>query len=74
MDTRALGSEFLPRREILTVEMKTVTQYTVLIQLTAQMREKERIPDLQTKEVRKDSSGSFRYRSHVCRLCEWGLW
>lgn len=45
MDTRALGGEFLPRGEILTVEMKTVTQYTALIQLTAQMQEQERIPD-----------------------------
>lgn len=45
MDTRALGGEFLPRGEILTVEMKTVTQYTALIRLTAQMRVQERIPE-----------------------------
>lgn len=35
MDTRALGGEFLPRLEIHVVEMKTVTQYTALIRLTA---------------------------------------
>lgn len=50
MDTRALGGEFLPRGEILTVEMKTVTQYTALIQLMAQMRGQKRIPDLREKK------------------------
>lgn len=50
MDTRALGGEFLPRGEILTVEMKTVTQYTALIRLTAQIREQERIPDLRERK------------------------
>lgn len=58
MDTRALGGEFLPRGEILTVEMKTVTQYTALIQLTAQMQEQERIPDLRERK-RETGSGSF---------------
>lgn len=40
---------FLPRAEILAVEMKTVTQYTALIQLTAQMKQKC-IPDLRGKK------------------------
>lgn len=53
MDTRALGGEFLPRGEILTVEMKTVTQYTGLIRLTAQMEEQERIPDLRGRKREK---------------------
>lgn len=53
MDTRALGGEFLPRGEILTVEMKTVTQYTALIQSTAQMREQDRIPDLRERKREK---------------------
>lgn len=74
MDTRALGGEFLPRGEILTVEMKTVTQYTALIRLTAQMRERERIPDPESKKARKRQLRiALRYRSHVWRLCEWGL-
>ena len=53
MDTRALGGEFLPRGEIRTVEMKTVTQYTALIRLTAQMRERERIPEPERKGSEK---------------------
>lgn len=36
--------------------MKTVTQYTALIRLTAQMREQERIPVPERKEVREGSS------------------
>lgn len=55
MDTRALGGEFLPRGEILAVEMKTVTQYRGLIRLTAQMREQESIPDPRGKQPRKTS-------------------
>lgn len=47
MDTRALGVEFLPRGEILTVEMKTVTQYT------AQMWEQERIPDMREQPPKR---------------------
>lgn len=53
MDTRALGGEFLPRGEILTVEMKTVTQYTALIRLTAQLRVQERIPGLRERKREK---------------------
>lgn len=68
MDTRALGGEFLPRGEILTVEMKTVTQYTALIRLTAQMQEKERIPDRRAKEARTDSSRSFSDIDHMCGI------
>lgn len=53
MDTRALGGEFLPRGEILTVEMKTVTQYTALIRLMAHMEERERIPDQRGRKREK---------------------
>ena len=52
MDTRALGGEFLPRGEILTVEMKTVTQYTALIRLMAQTQERDHIPGHETGEAR----------------------
>lgn len=55
MDTRALGGDFfLPRAEIFAVEMKTVTQYTALIRITAQMEQKG-IPDLKGKKRRKGS-------------------
>ena len=40
MDTRALDGEFLPRREIHSVERKTETQYTALIQLTGEEKRK----------------------------------
>lgn len=53
MDTRALGGEFLPRGEILTVEMKTVTQYTALIRLMAHMDEQEHIPDQRGRKREK---------------------
>lgn len=45
--------------------MKTVTQYTALIRLTAQMREQESIPDQSEKEASKDSSGSFSDIDHM---------
>lgn len=55
MDTRALGGDFFsPRAEIFAVEMKTVTQYTALIRITAQMEQKG-IPDLKGKKRRKGS-------------------
>lgn len=65
MDTRALGGEFLPRGEIRTVEMKTVTQYTAQVQLTAQMQEQGRIPDEREGKAREDSPGSFSDIDHI---------
>lgn len=48
---------FLPRGEILAVEMKTVTQYTALIRLTAQMEEQPRIPRPEREEARRRQLG-----------------
>lgn len=69
MDTRALGGEFLPRGEILTVEMKTVTQYSALIRLTDQIQEQEHIPDRSERKERKDSSRSFSDIDHMYGIC-----
>lgn len=70
MDTRALGGDFLPRGEILTVEMKTVTQYTALIRLTAQMQEKERIPDRRERKWEKTA----RDHSLISITCMAFMW
>lgn len=51
---------FEPRGEILTVEMKTVTQYTALIRLPAPLRGQESIP-----ERRADASGLFSDIDHM---------
>lgn len=65
MDTRALSGEFLPRGEILTVEMKTEAQYRARSRLTARMQERECIPDSERKEAREDSSVSFPDIDHM---------
>lgn len=44
MDTRDLGCEFYQGRNPFALEMKTVTQYTVLILLSGEMKRQDNIP------------------------------